>query len=151
MDDWCLYANTDASNRFRLLNQLPRSTVQCDPIFSLRCQYNPQLHSTDIRRPRTREANASGWIEERYKLILQIEQCRVGKGWHERGYGSGNRWAAGTAEVAEHAQCVDDALCSRKSAFSIVAMAARREHSSRHWLSGFSEIRKKRKKIKKKA
>lgn len=39
--------------------------------------------------------------------------------------------AAG-AEVAEHAQCVDDALCSRKSAFSIVAMAARREHSSRH-------------------
>lgn len=40
--------------------------------------------------------------------------------------------AAGAAEVAEHAQCVDDALCSRKSAFSIVAVAARREHSSRH-------------------
>lgn len=31
---------------------------------------------------------------------------------------------------AEHAQCVDDALCSRKSAFAVLAMAARREHSS---------------------
>ena len=35
-----------ANNRFCLSNQLPRSTVQCDPIFSLRCQYNPQLHSS---------------------------------------------------------------------------------------------------------
>lgn len=90
-------------------------------------------HST-AALPRTREANASGWIEERYKLILQIEQCRVGKGWHERGVRAREQAAAGAAEVAEHAQCVDDALCSRKSAFSIVAAAARREHSSRHWL-----------------